>query len=87
MIVTVMQDCGFCRGDGEIDINPVGGGGTRPCPHCSGTGQIQNGAIDLSDLAGAVTDVMDKCNDIFEKVSGEKSASKKKSRKKPTTRT
>ncbi len=46
----IVKTCAMCKGDGLMDINPVGGGGTRPCPHCGETGVIIDATIDLSPL-------------------------------------
>jgi len=71
-MVDITQACGICKGAGEIKINPVGGGGTRPCPHCGASGSISAGEIDLSRLTTKLNRILR----ILE--GGEKATTKKK---------
>jgi transcription elongation factor Elf1 len=61
--------CAQCGGDGLVTLwlNDVEQG-TDTCPMCEGTGKMKIGELDLSDIDDAISDVMGKCNDIFEKV-------------------
>ena len=70
-IYDLRHTCAQCGGGGLVTIWLDGAiTGTSECPMCGGTGKMIIGQVDLSDVDDAIADVMDKYNDIFEKVSG-----------------
>lgn len=68
----VYKTCTHCNGSGEVPEYPVDASGppsgTTECPECGGDGAVSVGKVDLSDIEDALSDIMDKCNDIFEQV-------------------
>lgn len=61
----VKKNCRECRGEGATAQSDVDGT-LVPCGACNGTGKKTWGEIaDISDKLDAI---MDKCNDIFERV-------------------
>jgi DnaJ-class molecular chaperone len=69
MAYEILSDCESCGGDG-IREHVVGNStwGTESCPPCDGTGKYVSGTVDLSDLEDQIDDIINKCNDILEKV-------------------
>jgi hypothetical protein len=70
----IHQDCPACGGTGEIYENPDsqahGGSGPlnpEPCLRCGATGHLVFGRLD-DDLITFLQDILDKVNDIKEKV-------------------
>lgn len=64
----IKKNCWQCRGSGtrpasDVDGTPI------PCGACSGTGKESWGAVNLLDISDKLDDLLNKCNDIFEKVS------------------
>jgi DnaJ-class molecular chaperone len=70
-MVDVLRTCPKCFGDGEHETDIPGGGGTigQTCPTCDGVGRLVIGYVDITDLTDKVGDIVDKCNDILERVS------------------
>lgn len=74
--VDVRYACSKCEGTGEV-VEPAGasgGEGRTTCPVCGGDGK-RSSTIDvdelnivLNTLLDRTADILDKCNDIFEKV-------------------
>ena len=67
--------CAACNGVGTIPnsfLDPEGipvTDGTKTCPRCNGEGKYLWGKLDVSDLEDKFNDILNKCDDIFEKVS------------------
>ena len=69
-IYKILKICDSCGGDGIRQI--VTGSdtwGMEGCGACLTTGKQEIGHVDLTDLEDKIDDVINKCNDIFEKVS------------------
>jgi len=65
----IKATCAQCEGDGltTVWLNDEETG-QASCPMCSGTGKMDVSEFDISDMDGKLDDILDKCNDIFEKV-------------------
>lgn len=47
----------------HIQESPV----TIMCSNCNGTGFIETGSVDITELEERLSDILDKCEDILEK--------------------
>jgi len=64
MTIEIFRKCERCSGGGEITIAE----GSATCPACDGAGKMLFATSD--DLESALTDILDKCNDILEAIQG-----------------
>ena len=66
----IKEICYYCSGDGLVHIDDDAGGPGEDvtCTVCGGSGELLVGTIDeLDDLRDTINDILNKCNDIFEK--------------------
>jgi len=63
--------CDKCNGEGAVTNNTYDASGNLtsteiidPCPKCDGSAEIQWGVAKCDEI----DDIMDKCNDIFDKL-------------------
>jgi DnaJ-class molecular chaperone len=70
----VYRQCSMCGGDGLFPNDNITYGGVvlpptnpGPCQTCGGDGKILAYSIE-EDFVVKIDDILDKCNDIFEKV-------------------
>ena len=61
---SVKKLCSRCRGSGTDDNYEE----SITCPVCSGVGYSGTDIVDTTDIMDAISDVLDKCNDIKEAV-------------------
>lgn len=57
--------CWQCRGTGT---RPPDGEGGAECPYCFGAGKLHYGHLDVTAMNDKLNDIMNKLDDIFEKV-------------------
>lgn len=60
--------CTNCEGTGKRRFSDSSSS-TEDCSHCGGTGLQDEGEVHDSDLMSKLDDILNKCNDIFQKVS------------------
>jgi hypothetical protein len=73
-ITNIYRACFYCeqtgvvpmeeQSDPELPPNPP----TKICPACSGELWILTGGVDLADVTDALGDILNKCNDIMDKL-------------------
>lgn len=66
-VIFIARRCRRCDGIGLVS-NQVGGNLNGSCDRCNGTGITSWDSIDLSNLEAKLNDILDKCDDIFEKL-------------------
>ena len=64
-VTKIYQRCGQCAGTGRTHPPEMEEG---DCPSCDGGGYSEVFQVDMSDLTDTVADILDKVNDIKEKL-------------------
>ena len=65
--IEIIRRCRRCDGTGLVS-HQTGGNPNGTCDRCGGSGETSWDSFDLSDLEDKVQDVLNKCNDILEKL-------------------
>ena len=65
----IFKKCSVCGGDGlHFNVTENNAWENTTCYECNGVGSYLFGTIDLGDLEDNVNNVLDKCNDIMDKL-------------------
>jgi DnaJ-class molecular chaperone len=62
-MIEILQQCSVCHGTKLLDMSDE-----VACERCDANGYVHVGKLDTDDLEDKINGILNKCNDIFEKV-------------------